>query len=91
MRKLTNIFNYKIEKQNADTNSVRSQSPDVGDDINNEIAKTKARLSNLNVGNDNTMTFDSGKNDDQMSQRSRSISSDGSANKKREMKSTKAL
>jgi hypothetical protein len=39
----------------------------VGEDINNEIAKTKARLSNLNVGNDNTMTFDSGKNDDQMS------------------------
>jgi len=64
MMKSTNIFDNNIEKQNADTNSVRSQSPDVGDEINNEIAKTKARLSNLNVGNDNTMTFDSGKNDD---------------------------
>jgi hypothetical protein len=33
--------------------------------LNSDIAKTKARLSNLNVdGNDNTMTFDSGKNED---------------------------
>lgn len=60
--------------------------------LNSEIAKTKARLSNLNVeGNDNTMTLDSGKHEDQMSQRSKSFSSDCSSSKKREMKSTKAL
>lgn len=71
---------------------MRSHSPDIADDINREIAETGMRLANLANG-DNTMTVESAismRHEDEGSQRSGSMSSDGSQNK-RAIKSNIAL
>ena len=43
------LTNYDTAKANAEQTSVRSHSPDIGEDINKEIAETGMRLANMHA------------------------------------------
>jgi hypothetical protein len=67
---------------------VRSHSPDIGDDINREIAETGMRLANLAANSSHQDNSDSNQS---MGDGYDSQSSDGSLNKRRAMKSNIVL